>query len=382
MAFDDEILGPEYTNLDQFIPYNYAELYKRVVASEPRAALELEFLTDGRTDVDNDYKGDAEKEVEKDDNETGVDGEEGDDEEFDDEDDFYNTNDDYDDEQNHDLDPEESDNVDDTYRSEKEQILSKSCEEETEEAYSEDKMDIDVKEFTQLTTTTVVDNKGKKISQSSFDQTSTTQDKSVIDGISSGLELYFATYIWTLIYFREYHEACTVAERYRDSVIFAISPVLRASVKSALRFYRKTTNDTIDFQAIYRIAGMFPWEDASKGGSFGLAQLVKDALSVFQKEIYSTLRDQFTRIRVDTIAKYLPISEEHETICASDVLRVLNSVEEGWTQEGETILIPPKKAIDLTTSSQTSRVDGETRKRWLNELVKVASELEQKSLVG
>lgn len=379
MAFDDEILGPEYTNLDQFIPYNYAELYKRVVASEPRAALELEFLVDGRSGDDNDYKEDAQKDVEKEGNDTRVDGEEGDDEEFDDEDDFYNTNDDY--EQNHDLGPEESDNVDgDTYPSEEEQFSSKSCE-EADEAFLEDKMDIDVNEFTQASTATLIDNKGKKISQPSFDQTSTTENKSVIDGIPSGLELYFATYIWTLIYFREYHEACTVAERYRDSVIFAISPVLRASVKSALRFYRKTTNDTIDFQAIYRIAGMFPWEDTSKGGSFGLAQLVKDALSVFQNEIYGTLRDRFTRIRVDTIAKYLPISEEHETICTSDVLRVLNSVEEGWTQEGESILIPPKKPID-STNSQTSRVDGETRKRWLNELVKVASELEQKSLVG
>ena len=142
-------------------------------------------------------------------------------------------------------------------------------------------------------------------------------------GFPHELELYFATYIWTLIYFRQYYEACTVAERYRDSVLFAVSPVLRASTTSALRFHRKTTNDTLDFQGIYRIAGMFPWEDTSKGGSFGLAQLVKDALSVFQNDIYVVLCDRFTRIRVDTVAKYLPISEEHETICANDVLRVL-----------------------------------------------------------
>ena len=71
---------------------------------------------------------------------------------------------------------------------------------------------------------------------------------------------------------------------------------------------------------------MFPWEDTSKGGSFGLAQLVKDALSVFQNDIYVVLRDRFTRIRVDTVAKYLPISEEHETICANDVLRVARIV--------------------------------------------------------
>lgn len=102
---------------------------------------------------------------------------------------------------------------------------------------------------------------------------------------------------------------------------------------------------------------------------------------MFQNDIYVVLRDRFTRIRVDTVAKYLPISEEHETICASDVLRVLNSVENGWTQEGEAILIPPKVATVLKESSATSRFDGETRKQWLDELVKVASELEQRSLV-
>jgi hypothetical protein len=379
MPFEDEILGPEFSGLDQFIPYNYDALYERVVASEPRAALELEFLTDGRTSADDDYREAAKDDHEEEDGEPVIEGDEENDEEIGDEEDLSSSEDDG--EPDDELDPESIDDKKEALQSTEHNTTQKSRE-KAEHFSSEDKMEIDVKEPTVGSTTTSAHDKGKQISQrAQFGQAAPSEDKSVFTGIPHELELYFATYIWTLIYFRQYYEACTVAERYRDSVLFAISPVLRASATSALRFHRKTTNDTLDFQGIYRIAGMFPWEDASKGGSFGLAQLVKDALSVFQNDIYGALRDRFTRVRVETVAKYLPISEEHETILASDVLRVLNSVEKGWTQESEEILIPPKVATVSKQSSAASRFDGETRKQWLNDLVKVASELEQRSLV-
>ncbi|KAF5102876.1 hypothetical protein D0Z00_000134 [Geotrichum galactomycetum] len=389
MAFEDEILGPDFTGLDQFIPYNYGALYERVVASEPRAALELEFLTDGRTSADDDYREAAKNSHEEADSEPVIEGDGENDEENGDEEDLSNSEDDGeqddgeqdDGEQDDELEPESIDDKKETLQPTENNSPEKNHE-KAENSSSDDKMEVDVKEPTVGSTTTTAHDKGKQISQRvQFGQASPSEDKSVLNGVPHELELYFATYIWTLIYFRQYYEACTVAERYRDSVLFAISPVLRASTTSALRFHRKTTNDTLDFQGIYRIAGMFPWEDASKGGSFGLAQLVKDALSVFQNDIYGALRDRFTRIRVETVAKYLPISEEHETIHTSDVLRVLNSVENGWTQEGDEILIPPKVVTVSKQSSAASRFDGETRKQWLNELVKVASELEQISVV-
>lgn len=384
MAFEDEILGPDFTGLDQFIPYDYDALYERVVASEPRAAFELEFLTDGQASTDNDYREAEKSDHEQEDGENTIEGDEENDEEILDEEDLSNSENDGeqdDRDQDDELDAESIDDKKGTSQPIKDDTTQKSRD-NSENFSSEDKMEIDIREPTIGSMATTASEKGKQISQQAqFGQTVPSEEKSVLAGIPHELELYFATYIWTLIYFRQYYEACTVAERYRDSVLFAVSPVLRASTTSALRFHRKTTNDTLDFQGIYRIAGMFPWEDTSKGGSFGLAQLVKDALSVFQNELYVVLRDRFTRIRVDTVAKYLPISEEHETICANDVLRVLNSVENGWTQEGEAILIPPKVATILKESSATNRFDGETRKQWLDELVKVASELEQRSLV-
>ena len=76
MAFEDEILGPDFTGLDQFIPYDYDALYERVVASEPRAAFELEFLTDGQASTDNDYREAEKSDHEQEDGENAIEGDE------------------------------------------------------------------------------------------------------------------------------------------------------------------------------------------------------------------------------------------------------------------------------------------------------------------
>lgn len=199
------------------------------------------------------------------------------------------------------------------------------------------------------------------------------------NGFPIGLEIYFAIYIWTLIYFEEYQEAMFVSERYKDTTLFVASPVVRAATRSASKFSTKSTNDTLEYAAIYRLPSLFDWEDESKGGSPGLAQLVKDALNKFQERVYTQLRGKFTKIKVSTVSKCLPLCEEHETIKAEDVLRVLNGVDPGWIKdpENEELLVPPQVA----KPDDVEKVDEVLRRKWLNELVTVASELEQKSLV-
>lgn len=246
-------------------------------------------------------------------------------------------------------------------------------EDEDEEVYSEeeqDQMDLDITEENIVP---------PELNKEPVDLLAEEKSWPPGNGFPPGLEIYFAIYIWALIYFEEYEEAWFVGDRYKNTSLFLTSPVLKASVISASKFSQRTTNDTLDYASIYRLIEMFAWEDPRKGGSIGLAQLVKDSLNKFQQGVYTQLRDKFTKVKVSTISKYLPLSDDHEIPKPEDVLRVLNSFDQGWTEDPEypELLIPPV----IEKKQDSTNVDGETRRKWLDDLVSVASELEQKSLV-
>lgn len=349
MTFEDDILGPKYTDL-VFDGHSigYQLLYAQVLASEARAALDLDFLAAGPGRLENAQESPEEEE-------------------------------------------EDDDEDDDDQEQEKEEAEGGNGETaDSEESDERDQMDLDVKEESTTTTTTTKPVPARPpLPQPTVvpvQQQQQAEASRSVTGFARGLEHYFATYIWVLIYMQEYTEAVALCKRYRKSILFGVSPIVTASARCAAKFGTKTSNDTLDYAGIYKAASstQFAWEDEQRGGSYGLAQLVKDAVAVFQTRVYVQLRDSFRLVKVGTVAMYLlPPEDEGDAVSVDVVLAVLNSMDAGWVQDPECagMLVPPSRAGMKEAAAQQKQQNGEVRRQWLNELVKVASVLEQKSIV-
>lgn len=374
MTFEDDILGPNYTDLDFT---DYVKLYDRVVASEPRAVLDLDFLNAGSKKPESD---DEEGEGEEDDE--GLDGEE----------------------------------LDNSSSRDEAGVAAVAVESENT---TRDLMDLDDNTEEDISPAPAAPSKTARrrssaatmadipTSADSAEQESsatlspttpqqpvtTTQQQQCVTGFPPGLEHYFAVYLWTLLYFQDYTEAAALCKRYRSSLLFGVSPLVTASVRSARYFCVRSFNDTPAYTAIYQQAQVFSWGDPKRGGSKDLAQLVKGAIEVVQKKVYEQLRDKFTRVHARTVAAYLPVSngsgdraEEaaaQSEVVAEDVLSALNSVDPEWTQDADqpALLIPPPGVEKDARKESTAGISQAVRRQWLNELVNVASELESKSLL-
>lgn len=348
MTFEDDILGPKYTDL-AFDGHSsgYQLLYSQILASEARAALDLDFLAAGPSRLENAQESPEEEE-------------------------------------------EDDDEEDDEQEQENEEVEVEAGNAETadsEESDERDQMDLDVKEEPTTTTKTAPVRPPPQHSTAVSVQQPQQQAEASrsVTGFARGLEHYFATYIWVLIYMQEYTEAIAVCKRYHKSILFGVSPIVTASARCAAKFGTKTSNDTLDYAGIYKAASstQFAWEDEQRGGSYGLAQLVKDAVAVFQTRVYVQLRDSFSKVKVGTVAMYLlPPEDEGEAVSVDAVLAVLNSMDAGWVEDPKCagLLVPPTRAGVKEAATQQQQDDG-VRRQWLDELVKVASVLEQKSIV-
>lgn len=330
MDFEEEILGPSYRDLD----FNeYERLYAHVLSCEPRAALELNFLSSAdQADVDDNESEDEEAEHEA----TG------------------------------------SPDAPDSAGSEGDK----------------DMMEIDEKDDVgQQLATPSSSTRDQELPSASKPQQQESSSQPPTSGFPDGLEHYFAVYIWVLIYSQNYQEAASIGKRYENSLLFQVSPVVTASVRSAQRFVTPTLNDTTDYASIYQQVSSFSWSDSKRGGSSDLSRLVEAAVSVFHNKVYDQIRNKFSKVKASTVAKYLPLKIENSegstgtNINTTQVLEALNGVEEGWTIDSTDpeLLVPPPALT--TTEEKGSSISRETRKKWLDQLVSAASELERKSTV-
>lgn len=441
MTFETDILGPKYSDLDFS---DYVALHDHVVASEARAVLDLDFVAP-RTTAENSKKGESEDEEEEDGNGGG-----GGDAE-----------------------------------------LGVALDVSDQDDRDRDEMDVDVNEddFVLINSGASGANAGANVNpgsgsgsgssgigsgssgsgsgkgkghfgkqkyalpasprtpaspSSSFSASTTPSSSSTSGplhhrskpearsaaGFPEGLEHYFATYIWTLIYFQDYRGARAIGTQYEHTTLFGVSALVTAATKSASKFWDRNMNDTLDLfssitdgagisattskgttigptittsttgttttsitniSGIYDLPTQFPWHDPKRGGSEALQALVLAATNVFQKQVYGQIRDKFEKVRVDTVKGYLPVRRD---ATAEEVLQELNRVERESAAGGgslllwvsdlehpEVLLVSPRCEEEdlLKNQKEHSRTEDAVKKSRLNELIKIASELEQTS---
>ena len=125
---------------------------------------------------------------------------------------------------------------------------------------SEDKMEIDIREPTIGSTATTASEKG----QANFTAGAVWSDCSLRGEVCTGWDSPWARAILCYVYLDPYLLPPVLRGVYGSGtvswfgLVCGIPSVLRASTTSALRFHRKTTNDTLDFQGIYCIVRHVP----------------------------------------------------------------------------------------------------------------------------